>query len=109
MKLIGKVDSVQPVLLKINIIKYNMDEKYYVGISSNPLKRFMKKYNYSDDKEADAMRHYIEKIGVFRIYNQEEYKTAEIMFMYYYELKDNDIVKIVKPETYLENIKNYLD
>lgn len=86
-----------------------MNEKYYVGVRWNKLKTFMKKYNYSDDKEDDAMRDYIQKIGVCDIYNQQEYETAEVMFMTYYELKDNDIVKIVKYKTYIENIKKYLD
>ena len=87
--------------------RYVPEEKLYVPIRWSLLQNFMKKNNYTN--EEDAMRDYIQKIGVREIYNEEEYKDREIMFWTYYQLKDNDIVKFVHYKTYRNNIDKYLD
>jgi hypothetical protein len=86
---------------------YVPEEKLYVPIRWSLLQNFMKKNNYTNEEE--AMRDYIQKIGVREIYNEEEYKDREIMFWTYYQLKDNDIVKFVHYNTYRNNIDKYLD
>ena len=84
-----------------------MEDKYYVPIRWSLLQNFMKKYNYTDEEE--AMRDYIQKIGIREILDEEKYKNPEVMFWTYYQLKDNDIVKFVHHKTYQNNIRKYTD